>query len=125
MKTTLIARGQLHHHFWGEYCADIVLRFESPEDAKTGCSQINSDKNDKFAEPKFQVWDKYPDSIFIKEISSEELGNLETLFSEKYGAEEKKIASLAKSVDRGEPFTLTINAENQDPNQIELPFKKR
>lgn len=102
------AKGQgiLKHHFWGEYCATVGLMFETEEIA----AQVM---------PKFQVKGAEPvhlgesnKKIVVCFVNSAQLTELEDIL-EKMGANRKKIASCAKSIDSGEPFSFEVDI---DPN---------
>lgn len=90
-------KGQLHHRFWGEYSAVIVLSF------KDTCSSRDALK--VLGEP-WKIHDKNSRALFCI-CTNDQLGQV-TAQLVSFGAEEKKIASLAKSIDFGEPFEIEV-----------------
>jgi hypothetical protein len=99
-------QGQLRHRFHGEYSAVIAIAFESPIVADAALNQLGN------------TWKLSPNSKAIVWV-----GNIEQLEVCKhtlgsFGADEKKIDSLAKSIDYGEPFEITISIEVEE--QIHL-----
>jgi uncharacterized protein YbbC (DUF1343 family) len=103
------ADGRLQHHFWSEYRASMVLLFDSP---------LMLDAI--LAAGKFKGWErskKKPETVLHWFGSGDELdAEVEMLVS--YGAKREKIASIAKSIDYGEPFEVEL--EVVDPRQISL-----
>lgn len=89
------ANGQLKHHFWGEYAATIVLVFDSIDSAnlaKTGA---------------FSNWDLIEKDV-LKFHGSGDALSIEEEKLITHGADPQKLRSLAKSIDYGEPFTITL-----------------
>lgn len=102
------ADGQLKHHFWGEYKATMVLVFDNEQMLAAALNTNN-----------FPTWKKSNtnSTAIIWFGSSDELDvEIEKLVS--YGAKREKIASIAKSIDFGEPFKISFEAK--DPRQIEM-----
>jgi hypothetical protein len=95
---TVHADGILHHHFWGEYCASIGLEFESPEAAADALTVLG--------EP-WKVGEKYP-NVLVCHPDSKGVSAIKKQLAQ-YGADPDKIDSLKYSVDRGEPFEITIH----------------
>ena len=101
----LKAKGQLRHRFWGTYSAVIGLEF--------ALDQVNLAQ-----EILGTSWASSQDStVLLWTGNSEELEAVKVVLG-KYGADTKKIDSLARSVDYGEPFTIEIPAVH--PNQLRL-----
>lgn len=94
---TCKARGQLRHRFWGEYSAVIALEFESQKHAADCLSVLGEG---------WGVGEKNKNVLVWVGNSSELEECTKVLVS--FGAEEKKIASIAKSIDYGEPFEVNI-----------------
>lgn len=120
------AKGQLKHHFWGNYCADIVLLFESESDALLALPILNSKS------PHIQwkqgvktktalmtcvaalpSYDAKPEDVDSVKIAEDIL--------ESFGADRKKIGSLKYSVDYGEVFSIALEVEH--PDQLQLAIK--
>jgi hypothetical protein len=89
------AKGQLQHHFWGEYCASIYLQFHS-EDLALQAQALA-----------FPNW-KHKGSVLGFHGTGAALKAEEaTLVA--HGADRKKISSLKYSIDRGEVFTVNVD----------------
>lgn len=103
------AEGRLQHHFWGEYRASMVLLFDNA---------LMLDATE--ASDKFKNWErskKRPDTVLHWFGSSDELEiAMDELAAN--GAERKKIDSIAKSIDYGEPFEVEF--ETPDLRQTNL-----
>ena len=107
MKTT--ARGILYHHFWGEYSAELYLDFPSEWQAEDAQHYlICATELD---------WTQKNASVGIH-VNTEQLNKIVELLVNKHGADRNKIASLATSVDHGEPFTCEFEVEH--PAQLKL-----
>lgn len=116
-KKTYKADGILKHHFWGEYCADITLLFETDEDAKralpaiTACmepiKEVHIDaQGHKVISRGWELGESVTNCIFIQ-ASGDDLENaLDVL--EKFGADRNKVTSMSKSIDNGELFKITV-----------------
>lgn len=100
------ARGILRHRFWGEYSAAIVLQFESSADAIAAQKQA------------FTEWDVQTKDASVLQFagSGAALKKQEALLA-KYGADPKKISSLAKSIDHGEPFSISVPIGYTEPTR--------
>jgi len=103
------ADGGLRHHFWGEYKASMVLVFDTA---------IMLDA--ALAAGKFKDWkrsEKRPDKVinWFGDSDALEVAKGELVA---HGADRKKIDSIAKSVDFGEPFEVEFEAD--DPRQTGL-----
>jgi hypothetical protein len=99
--STRKARGQLRHRFHGEYSAVIALGFDSEADASE-CLPILS--------AKVNGWEAGKNKKALVWVGNSEELDACTHVLVSFGAEEKKIASLAKSIDYGEPFDVAIDA---------------
>jgi len=107
------ATGQLQHHFWGTYYGTLVLEFENADQANAVmlCGALNGESWGVFKQS-----DKHSQCIGWHGDSSQ-LECLKRRLGE-CGADVAKIDSLAKSIDHGEEFTITVEAI--DPNQLSL-----
>lgn len=101
------ANGQLAHHFWGEYFATIALGFANTTEAYLAQKTLGTD------------WKlgKKSSTALVWHGNREQLNALKKVLGS-FGADLKKIDSIAKSIDYGEPFTVTIPVT--DPNQMNL-----
>jgi hypothetical protein len=114
---TYNADGMLKHHFWGEYCADIILLFNSNEDAKGALPAITASmdpikekhtdaQGHKVISKGWEIGKEATDCIFIQ-ASGDDLENaLDVL--ENFGANRDKVTSMSKSIDQGEAFKIKI-----------------
>jgi hypothetical protein len=103
------AEGILRHHFWGTYYATVGLVFDNEFEANCALDSGKLHKAFKNAEKKKNALACFVDSDVLKEIETN-LGSL--------GADVKAIASLAHSVDFGDPFFIELDVT--DPRQTEL-----
>jgi hypothetical protein len=87
-------KGQLQHHFWGEYYASIAIEFDTPHIANLALEKLNGWQTIK-GHPQVISWHG-------KEID-ETINKLATL-----GADRNAIASIKYSIDYGEPFEVYI-----------------
>lgn len=92
------AVGQLAHHFHGIYWCAIVLVFDDAASARDALGVLGEpwkvgQRNDRVLAASF-------DSATL-DVEKQRLG--------RYGADERKIDSLAKSIDYGEPFEVAID----------------
>lgn len=104
----IIAKGQLQHHFWGEYAATIALKFATEALALQSLPQL----------PGFERHSSVP-SALIYHGTGDDLKNTEDLLVS-LGANRKKLTSLAKSIDYGEPFTIEVNLTPEGPQAEQL-----
>jgi hypothetical protein len=93
----IIAKGQLKHHFWGDYRATIVLQFATPALAREALTQF----------PDWDIHSEAHPEVISYHGGGDELKAQENLLVS-LGANRKKLGSLAKSIDFGEPFTVTV-----------------
>jgi hypothetical protein len=91
------AKGILKHHFWGEYFATIILKFED---------EISANNILKYND--FNQWKigKNP-NVLVWHGNSEALDKVKIILAN-YGADIKKIDSVNKSIDYGEPFEIDV-----------------
>lgn len=101
------ATGTLTHHFWGEYYADIVLAFPTPWQATAGAKRLGPD----WLIHGTRVARQVPGHVLEKTIKPQ---------LAKLGADRDKIDSVARSINHGEPFTITMELEH--PSQMKLPL---
>lgn len=127
------AKGLLRHRFWGEYSAHILLEFESREDAEKAKEILNDGIEFGYffsangGRCKSSGWIFIPlrdkakvECILSVEVAEPTLSKvIERLV--KYGADKKKINSMAKSIDYGEPFTIEVPQENKDQLVLDIP----
>ena len=123
------AKGRLRHRFWGKYSAHIILIFDSEREAKkalpalefTPTSDIQQADGSTHTSCGWIQGETYPDTLQI-EVAGDDLKAVEQKLKE-YGADVKKMGSIAKSVDWGEPFYVTIPHVHKDhPNQVTMQF---
>lgn len=96
------ASGQLRHCFFGTYSAVIALGFENEYQANQVLPKLGAG---------WQVGSK-PYAL-VWQGNTEELEACETIL-ESFGADRKKIASLAKSIDYGERFEIAVEIVPQE-----------
>ena len=111
---TLKAEGLLRHRFWGDYSAVLILKFDSPESCLIALPRL-APKGAEFG------WDQSETNkcCALAVVDSDQLSKLEAHL-ETLGAEKKKIASLAKSVDHGEPFSISFEVEHPDQMKLNI-----
>lgn len=95
------AHGILKHHFWGTYSATIGLSFSDKASAADALRTFGGREKGwivSTVNPSMLVWDGVDD------------GALDAVCDvlESYGAEREKIASIARSIDHGEPFEVDV-----------------
>lgn len=96
MSNTIHIEGRLRHHFWGTYAATIALDCGSPRGAEDALQALG---------PLWKAGNV--EGCIVYHGAGDELeGVLDTLASK--GADRKKITSIAKSIDVGEPFEFTL-----------------
>lgn len=93
----ITAEGRLKHHFWGEYRATIALKFATPELATAALPQF----------PDWKQSDKVPSALTF--FGDRDAVTKQEDLLERLGADRRKISSLAKSIDWGEPFTVAVD----------------
>lgn len=103
----VIAKGQLKHHFWGTYCATIGLWFATPALAAEAVAQLAP----------FHVSEAEP-QVLVFHGSGDALKQAEAVLRE-HGADMKKVTSLRKSIDHGEPFTITVTLGHTDDGSVQ------
>ena len=97
MSILAIGKGQLFHHFHGNYWASIVLLFDDQEQAAAALRVLGVPWKQSQKDPR--ALGCAVDSAQLEAVKRE-LG--------RHGADVRAIDSLAKSVDCGEPFTVEI-----------------
>jgi len=96
-----IGRGQLQHHFWGTYCATIVLQFD---DATTAARVV---EDDRFCS--WHLHTKHRNTIAFHGSDPELAQAIAVLVA--CGADRRKVESVAHSIDFGDPFTVAIELD--------------
>lgn len=115
-------KGLVRHRFWGEYSAHIVLGFDSKEEREkcllhlpVGASSFRHACGGIATCTEWRLLD--PQKAAGVELAEPQLTRMIDRFV-KFGADKKKILSMAKSIDFGEEFQFEI--PDEDPNQLEL-----
>lgn len=116
------ARGQARHHFWAGYSRTVTLTFDDAASAALALPVLRKFTPSAVVDSAIGLAVESPGwiargphaAIFVtgKDVNALE----DQLVS--FGASAKKIGSLARSVDHGEPFQVAIDVE--DPNQTLL-----
>jgi len=106
------ADGLLFHHFHGKYWASVVLEFRNSEE--TSAALLSKKLGDG--------WIRLHDDVSLAwEGDSAAVDALIEQLNEHCGLSNKRaVASLDKSIDHGEPFTIEFEAV--DPRQREWRF---
>lgn len=107
---TIIAKGQLQHHFWGTYHASIGLLFHSAELAAQA----------QKAFPLFTQSTSLPTCLTFRGKDPELKAALASLYA--HGADKRKVESVAHSIDYGDPFTVEVDLTPADTT-IQLTFE--
>lgn len=108
------ASGVLKHHFWGNYSAEIFLKFDSKEVRDAALEKLQLESFGEYRDVlgnvrKSEGWrtlESNPDVAAIH-LAGEQLDQI-VLLLEAMGAEKKKITSIATSIDRGELFRFEV-----------------
>lgn len=104
MSHSIKARGQLRHHFHGKYSATIILMWDTVRDAKDSVKMMGTGRTStRFG---WEIYERSPGATIWTGNSDDLAVVTEQLVS--FGAERDKIASVAKSIDFGEKFEITI-----------------
>ena len=103
-----LVHGQLRHHFWGDYSATIMLQFGTVALASLAQQSILPD------------WEPHPQEPRALRYhgTGADLKRTEALLV-RLGADGKKLRSLARSIDFGEPFTITFDT-TPAPTEVQL-----
>ena len=115
--------GILQHHFWGDYCATVVLRFNSPQLAKDA-QQVLGAADPSHLEMEKGEWGyshRDPNKIHAL-LSSEQLDKLKSQFKA-WGMDQRNldnIDSMNSSVDHGSPFCGEIEINLPNLNQVSM-----
>jgi len=96
MKAGIIGKGQLQHHFWGDYCATICIQWYSPAIALQSLAAF----------PQFSIHPRESRAIVFSG-GGKDLKAAEASLRD-HGADMRKVGSLAKSIDFGEVFSVSI-----------------
>lgn len=124
MKKLITGKGLLQHHFWGNYSATILLRFPTAADCEAAVKALAlpsdtwRDACGRLLKSEWNQSEKQPEVCGF-------FGGGETLEKVikklvELGGDKNKIESMSTSVDRGEPFTVNIEIESEDKNQLNL-----
>jgi hypothetical protein len=118
MKIT--ANGHSKFHFWGEHAQSFYLHFPDATDAALAlpvlCQlQLTVKGTDACGRPMLPSSWQRNESLLGVFASGSDVSRVEAQLIA-LGADANAISSLARSVDRGEPFTVTFEVE--DPAQI-------
>jgi hypothetical protein len=101
----ITATGILRHCWWGEYQAGIGLQFQSAEDAALALGKLPGWKTSTAP------------TVLLITVDSAQLEQVKVQLGA-LGADVDKIDSVAKSIDHGEPFEITVRVE--DPRQVQM-----
>jgi hypothetical protein len=93
----MYARGQLQHHFRGDYCATISLQFDTVAHARQAQQTVFT---------MFKTHSTAPHAL-IGTFGGKALEEVEALLKS-HGANMRKVGSLARSTDFGEPFFIKV-----------------
>jgi hypothetical protein len=96
MSTGIIGTGRLRHCWFGEYAATIVVQWHTPALALQSLEAF----------PMFEIHAAEPRAIHFHGGGTD-LKAAEAALKA-HGADMRKVGSLARSIDFGEPFTVTI-----------------
>ena len=102
----LQAQGGLQHHFWGDYCATVSLKFDCPD-----CVNLALPKLPAIPGVKWRSKGEYVATL----VDGAHLEQLKPALG-KLGADVAAIDSVEHSIDYGDPFTVTVEVE--DPRQL-------
>lgn len=119
------AKGQLRHRFWGRYSARVALRFDNEADAVQG-SEILRTSMPADMKPVINAcgqpwkpgvfWHKSAPTWCVLEFDQDDVNAVLDVL-EKFGADRKKIDSVATSIDFGERFEISL----PKPAQTDTP----
>lgn len=112
--TTIKAVGKAQHHFWGEYSATILLKFESEKEVDAALPKLEMNFLGTYRNAcgnlcQTQQFQKLPTAknVICIHAADPTLKNLiEKL--EGFGAEKNAVLSMATSIDYGKTFSITI-----------------
>lgn len=105
----LHGKGQLRHHFWSEYSATIAIDFGNSDNAKDALTVLGDGWTLGEKARHCVVWfgsGKAFDNVKSKLVS--------------FGADDRKIDSVAKSIDYGEEFFVTLETSIIPIKQMKL-----
>ena len=105
------AIGMLRHHFWGHYVADIVLRFDSAESVPTALEKLKLPEDRTYRgatggefKSEWVASHRDPRAIMVS-AGGETLAEIESQLVS-FGADKKKMNSMATSIDHGQQFAI-------------------
>ncbi len=110
----ITARGQLQHHFWGDYCATIRLGFASRQEAELARPLLQAAELQDIRMWQLGTMGAPTLRIFV---DADQLEIVEKVLVS-FGADPDAIGSTAHSIDYGDPFSIAIQVE--DPAQMHL-----
>jgi hypothetical protein len=105
---TILANGQLRHHWWGDYSATIGLRFATAAFASQAAPLLAP----------FHVSETVPEALVFHGKGAALKAAERVLRT--HGADMKKVGSLRFSIDHGEPFTVEVNLTPAGPQAEQL-----
>ena len=105
----LIGKGQLRHHFWGDYHATIVVYFDTLTGADIIAAALPGFTRHDAPQGKEGVAFRFHGTGDALKAAEQVLVNL--------GADRKKLTSVARSIDYGEPFTIEVGITPSDNAQ--------
>jgi len=103
------AIGLLRHHFWGQYCATIALEFATQAHASDALRVLGD------------AWSQHniSDNVLMFHGAKDALSEVEKVLI-RYGADSRKLTSLAKSVDYGEIFQVEIPIVPKEQGKLNI-----
>lgn len=124
------AKGQLRHHFWGDYSAQITLVFNDSEDCELALPLLakTTGKPGEFRNACGGISDSIGwlqgkeghENACGAILASDPLERV-IAFLKEHGASDQ-IDSCATSIDHGEPFEITLEVE--DPKQLQIHYSQ-
>jgi len=104
MRAGIIGKGQLQHHFWGDYSATICILWHSPALALQALQSF----------PQFEIHPNEPRAIRYHGTGAD-LKLAEASLRD-HGADMGKVGSMKRSIDYGEPFEVVIPVAETAPD---------
>lgn len=120
----IIAKGFVIHRFWGEYSASIVLCFDTVQEKEIALDLLNQRKdfgdyhNACGGRTKSEGWRQIEHGqgdaakALFCDVADPVLAEIVEEFVI-YGANRKKILSMARSINYGEEFEIEIEVEDK------------
>lgn len=122
------AQGLERFHFWGRYSVDLILQFQTADEAVRSLDVLNRVKHTHQrhdacggvrAPGAWQVGAKNK-NVLVAWIDTDDIPAVHEQLAS-FGADLKKVGSMAHSIDCGEPFELDIPLPpTEDPRQLTL-----